>query len=208
MTPLQMRRRDVCDAIAEHVATVGHRDWKSVLARFPDLSPANFWRWRREVLTRLECEASDQTRAESIDNDRPPQSEATPPDQISRGAAESDPSRQTRADERLSPPFGPMAWLSTDAQKLRHKAPPVVFGPFKPRKSQRTTMGELLNQYDAAVLSKLRTGASQRKSLALVLEPLADKICADFKLEDIVPLIAARPPVHANRTSSPTLASR
>jgi integrase len=67
---------------------------------------------------------------------------------------------------------------------------------------QRTTFRELMVLYDGEVLSRRPSGASVRRSLAFVIEPLAEKLCSEFSLEDILPIldaIAVDAPVHANR---------
>jgi integrase len=202
MPPLQKRRFEVCQAIVEHVATVGRRDWNLVQAKFPDLPPANFWRYRRETLARLECEATDRERPSEpeVDDESPMRKSAAVSPNPSHGAmTDADRARQAKADERLFPPYGPMAALFTDARNRGLASPRASPDPLKRPKIKRTKLADVMVAYDAAVLTKLRTGASRRRSLALVIDPLADRFCADLRLEDFFPHIQALPPVHANR---------
>ena len=104
MTPLQIRRKEVCQAIGEQIATVGHRNWHVLQARFPGLPSATFWRYRREVVASLEDDESIKAAAS-----------ADPHDQIDLDLAP-DPVKQAKADERLFTPYGALASLFTIAR--------------------------------------------------------------------------------------------
>jgi integrase len=197
MTPLQLRRLLVGGAIAAHVETVGPHHWAQVQALFPDLPPATFWRYVRQC---GEGTLGADPDAVNTVHETPWPDENAPLPEVARPLRLSE---MTESQERDIAEFARLAdevrFMSLEATRGERRRAAVIAA----RGEWPTTIEAIASLYDDQVLSEMRTGASQRRSLAPIFLALAEVKCSDLNEDDIEPLIegiAARAPVHANRT--------
>jgi integrase len=197
MTPLQIRREAVVRVIAEHLATVGARDWGEVQAQLPDLPPATFWRYVRRA--KRAARAGDFVRGRVLEVE-PSGGDAAPQRATSREA-------QTSAERTAkSMRQGLEALVYAEAERRMDEFLPSLLAAnarwtYTPVR-RHITVAELLPLYESAVLSQHRRGKSELRSLSRVCLTLMNKRCADVgyeELEDITNDMARDAPVHANR---------
>jgi hypothetical protein len=197
MTPLQIRREAVVRVIAEHLATVGARDWGDVQAQLPDLPPATFWRYVRRA--KRAVRAGDFVRG--------PVLEVEPPGDDAASQRATSPEAQASADRAAESMRQALEdLLCAEAERRMDKFLPSLLAAnarwtYTPVR-RHITVAELLQLYESSVLSQHRRGKSELRSLSRVCLTLMNKRCADVgyeELEDITKDMARDAPVHANR---------
>ena len=173
------RKAEVIAALKEHITEFGERDWGRVLRRFPKISSASFWRYVREA------------RAPEVDPEAEPFIEPA----VAELAAQRP--RSLKASIRA---------LQRSAARQRERnalfEPDYVETPHEPLSVKPEQLGALMERYAAEVLSHLRTGDKQRRSLRRIIDPLAHVLSTDLSdamVEEIIDDIAQTAPVHANR---------
>ena len=173
------RKAEVVAALKEHITEFGERDWGRVLRRFPKISSASFWRYVREA------------RAPEVDSEAEPFIEPA----VAELAAQRP--RSLQASIRA---------LQRSAARQRERnarfEPDYVETPHEPLSVKPEQLGALMERYAAEVLSHLRTGDKQRRSLRRIIDPLAHVLSTDVSdamVEEIIDDIAQTAPVHANR---------
>jgi integrase len=209
MTANQSRRHIVCEAIRYHVARHGAANWHVVRSRFPDLPEADFWRWLAELRAEHGWPTARQLR-ESASH----RSDATG---TSGMAGASSASLATEPPPRQMTEQEARRYLRFEAPRRRTFLADVVYGrPVKiptgrPRvagsnvllpEARMLLVGDLMARYDAEVLSRMKSGDNQRRSLHRIVGPLGAMRCAELRSEDIQAVIddlAVTAAVHANR---------
>ena len=193
MQPLEVRRHEVCRAIAIHLRTVGSHSWRKVRSQFPDLAPATFWRCVKHVIELPEADRHNLDRGL-----RPPAEPPRPPRARElRAPGWTDWKRKAAREAHMATASETPWYASITASNKPSAVRPISENPI-----MWPTIGELVPLYEREVLSKHRRGASEHRSLLRVCEPLRDRRWVDVVAEDLEPLleeIARDAPVHANR---------
>ncbi len=194
MQPLEVRRYEVCRAIAIHLRTVGSHSWRMVRVRFAELAPATFWRCVKRVIELPEADRYSLARGQRPVAEPARQPPSYPPRPFRITANWNKKAEATlRAINERDRPAPPEIQLQPEASP----AP-----AHRKKEAAWPTIGQLVPVYAMQVLSKHRRGASEHRSLLRVCEPLRDRRWVDVVAEDLEPLIeeiARDAPVHANR---------
>ena len=171
MTPLQLRRNEVCAVIASHLRASDKPNWNYIQAQFPDLPSATFWRYvkRARASSPVESGGSDlgarRARQSTLDEPiRPLPPESVAPLEFLEGLRDS---------------MRKLLWTSDrgayEAEYGRGSPSAALAIDDPPRQTwegPRVTFGELMPLYEAQVLSRLPSGERQRRSLAFIIERL------------------------------------
>jgi len=213
MTADQWRRHTVCEAIRHHVAQYGPANWQMVRSRFPNLPEANFWRWLAEMRAEHGWPTARQLRVSPSHPSDPSGASAMAGASSTSPATEPPRPEMTEAEARH--------YLAFEAPRRKTFFADVVYGRPPPKtrtgrprvaglnrllpEATQLVVADLMARYDAEVLSRKKSGASQRRSLQHIVGPLAGMRCAELRSKDVQAVIddlALTGAVHANRILS------
>jgi hypothetical protein len=214
MTPNQWRRYFVCEAIRYHVVVYGPANWQIVQSRFPDLPEATFWRYVAQMRAEHSWPTARQLRASASHNDEAGGASVGMIGASSTSPATESPRRRMTEEEARHYLDFEAPRPGTFLTDVVHGRPPRKIRTGRPRvaglnrlepEAKTLVVAELMARYDAAVLSRKISGASQRQSLQHIVGRLAGMRCAELRSEDIQAVIddqALTGAVHANRILS------